>query len=198
MTASAGSAREVLVVGATDRARTPVLAQLLRREAERRGLAGQVSVQEAGLEAQSGEPLLPAVVRAVRSLDLGLEEHRARALVLESDRHDLILTMTEAQRRALVRERHSLLDVTFTVRESVRLLASPRWDAGWEGTAQVVAHLHRLRPLVPGASRPEDVADPATGGRRTTSAVVDELRWCSARLATALWGPPARPAKVDA
>lgn len=190
MTAPAGSPCEVLVIGSTDRARAPVLSQMLRREAERRGLAGQVSVQDAGLEAQPGEPLLPSVVRAVQSLDLDLQGHRARVLVPQPDRHALVLTMTEAQRRALVRERHSRLEVTFTVREAVRLLSSPRWDERWEGTAQVVPQLHRLRPLVPGASRPEDVADPATGGRRTTSAVVDELRWCSARLATALWGPP--------
>ncbi len=184
-----GSTREVLVVGETGRARSPVLASLLRREAERRGLAGQVSVEDAGLQAQPGEPLLPSVAKAVRPLALDLEGHRARALASTPDLHDLVLTMTELQRRALVRERRSRLDVTFTVREAVRLLASARWDEAWQGTPQVVAHLHRLRPLVLGASGAEDVADPATGGRRVASAVVDELRWCSVRLATALWGP---------
>ena len=185
----AGSTRAVLVVSATSRGRGPVLAALLRREARQRGLEGQVTVDEAGLEARPGEPLLPSVTRAVRSLELGLEEHRARVLASGPDRHDVVVTMTEAQRRTLLRERRSELERTFTVREVVRLLSSARWDERWNGTSQVVAHLHRLRPLVPGASGPEDVADPRAGGRRLASAVVDELRRCSARLATALWGP---------
>jgi hypothetical protein len=71
----------------------------------------------------------------------------------------------------------------------LRLLASPHWDERWEGTPEVVAHLHRLRPVVPGASGPEDVADPANGGRRLAVTVVAELRRDAPRLAAALWGP---------
>jgi hypothetical protein len=82
-----------------------------------------------------------------------------------------------------------LLDRTFTVRELLRLVSSPYWDPTWEGTPEVVHHLHHLRPLVPGARAPEDVADPATGGRRLAASVVSELRRYAPQVAAALWGP---------
>ena len=190
MTAGPDTTSQLLVVSAQDRARGPVLAQLLRREAAKRALEALVWIEDAGLEAQPGEPLLASVERAVRPLGLGLEDHRARPLTLQpGDRHHLVLTMTEAHRRALVRDRRDLLARTFTVREVVRLMSSNRWEERWEGTSLLVPQLHRLRPLVPPAAGPEDVADPASGGRRLATLVVEELRWCSVRLATALWGP---------
>jgi hypothetical protein len=71
----------------------------------------------------------------------------------------------------------------------LRLLASPQWDPSWEGTPEVVHALHHVRPLVAGARAPEDVADPATGGRRLAASVVSELRRSAPRVASALWGP---------
>jgi protein-tyrosine-phosphatase len=165
------------------------MAELLRREAAARGLDGRVRVESAGLRAQPGEPLLPTVVRAVGPLGLGLEDHRSRALELdEGERPGVVLTMTEAQRHAVLRVQPRLLDRTFTVREVLRLLASPLWDQDWEGSADVVHHLHRLRPMVPGSSSPEDVADPASGGRRLAVSVVRELQRSAPRLGSALWG----------
>ena len=187
----ADTAGHILIVCEADRARSPVLAQLLRVEAERRGLGDRVRVDDAGLRATPGEPLLPSVERAVRQLGLGgLEQHRARLLVLRpEDDLDLVLTMTEQQRRELVRAESRLIHRTFTVREAVRLVSSSWWDPRWNGTPQPAVRLHRLRPLVRAARRPEDVADPAAGGRRLAVAVVDELVWCSVQIAVALWGP---------
>ncbi len=123
-------------------------------------------------------------------MSLGLAEHRSRPLQLDhSVRPGLVLTMTEAQRHAVLRMQPGLLDRTFTVREVLRLLASPHWDQRWDGSRDVVQHLHRLRPLVPGSSSPEDVADPATGGRRLAAAVVRELQRSAPRVGAALWGP---------
>lgn len=191
---SAGPDR-VLVLCTANRARSPVMAELLRREAELRGLGGHVEIDSAGLRAEPGEPLLPSVERVVKSLALDLNAHRARPLELDSgERPGLVLTMTEAQRHTVLRLHPRLLDRTFTVRELLRLLESPQWDERWEGTPEVVHRLHHLRPLVPGASAPEDVADPATGGRRLAASVVTELRRYAPRVAAALWGPrpPAR------
>ncbi len=186
--ATAGPDR-VLVLCTANRARSPVMAGLLRREAAARGLDGQVRIESAGLQAQPGEPLLPSVVRFVGSMALGLDEHRSRPIELdEGERPGLVLTMTEAQRHAVLRMQPRLLDRTFTVREVVRLLSSPTWDQGWEGRPDVVHHLHRLRPLVPGVPAPEDVPDPATGGRRLAASVVRELERTAPRLASALWG----------
>jgi protein-tyrosine-phosphatase len=186
---SAGPER-VLVLCTANRARSPVMAGLLRREAELRGLAGVVDIDSAGLRAEPGEPLLPSVQRVVKSLPLDLNGHRARPLALDSaERPSLVLTMTEAQRHAVLRLQPRLLDRTFTVREVLRLLESPQWNERWEATPEVVSHLHHLRPLVPGAGTPEDVADPATGGRRLAASVVGELRRYAPRLASALWGP---------
>lgn len=166
------------------------MAELLRREAAARGLAGHVEIESAGLSAHAGEPLLPSVERVVRSLGLELNDHRARPLGLDSgERPSLLLTMTEEQRHAVLRSHPRLLDRTFTVREVVRLLRSPYWDAQWEGSPEVVHHLHHLRPLVPRAKAPEDVADPATGGRRLAASVVSELRGYAPRMGSALWGP---------
>ena len=184
-----GPVTEVLVICEANRARSPVLAQLLRQEAERRGLADQVTVTDAGLRGMTGEPLLPSVLRAVRGWGLGLEEHRAVLWDPGAPDPGLVLTMTEDQRHVLLRARPHLLGRTFTVKEAVRLLESPRWDTRWEGGAQLPAQLHRLRPLVPAPREREDVADPARGGRRLAAAVVAELRRCSPRIAQALWGP---------
>jgi protein-tyrosine phosphatase len=185
----------VLVICTANRARSPVMAALLRREAAVRGLDRQVTIDSAGLRAQPGEPLLPTVERVVGSLFLGLEEHRSRPVQLDQGvRPGLVLTMTEAQRHAVLRMQPRLLDRTFTLREVLRLLASAQWDRQWEGTRDVVHHLHRLRPLVPGASSPEDVVDPATGGRRLAVSVVGELQRSAPPLASALWGPvPSAP-----
>lgn len=189
---------DVLVVCEADRARSPVLAQLLRREAERRGLAGHVTIVDAGLRARPGEPLLPSVDRAVRKLGLGLEEHRATALDLAAiGNPGLVLTMTEDQRRALVRRRPTLIERTFTVREAVRLLRSSAWDPRWEGSAEVAARLHRLRPLVAAAHDREDVPDPAIGGRRLARSVVAELQQDATRLARALWGRAPEPGQTS-
>lgn len=185
--------RDVLVVCEANRARSPVLARLLQREAERRGLGDRVVVADAGLRARSGDPVLPSVLHAVRSLDLGLDDHAAT--VFEPDpRHELVLTMTEDHRRTVLRRCPEALERTFTVREVVRLVGSSRWDPRWEGTAQVVAQLHRVRPLVAPARTREDVADPAEGGRRLARAVVTELRETAPRLARVLWGPAVFPA----
>ena len=191
--AGAGTTTDVLVVCEANRARSPVLAQLLRQEVERRGLGGQVRVLDAGVRAVPGEPVLPTVARAVRSLELGLEDHRSTLLEPDVADPGIVLTMTEDERRALVRRRPALLDRTFTVREAVRLLGSRRWDPRWEGTPQVAAQLHRLRPLVAGPQAPEDVPDPARGGRRLAGSVVTELQRSSTRLARALWGPVPDP-----
>jgi protein-tyrosine phosphatase len=183
----------ILVLCTANRARSPVMAELLRREAALRGLEARVDIESAGLQAQPGEPLLPSVGRAVEPITVALREHRSRSLDLDSgERPSLVLTMTEAQRHAVLRLQPRLLDRTFTVREVLRLLASPLWDEQWAGTADVVHHLHRLRPLVPRASSPEDVADPADGGRRLAVTVVRELERSAPRLASGFWGPVPR------
>jgi protein-tyrosine-phosphatase len=136
--------------------------------------------------------MLPTVVRAARDLSLSLEDHRSQLLDPATVDPDLVLTMTEDQRRELVRRRPQTLHHTFTVREAVRLLDSSRWDPRWEGTSELVEQLHRLRPLVPAARGPEDVPDPVNGGRRLAAAVVAELQRYAPRLAQALWGPVPR------
>lgn len=184
---------EVLVVCEANRARSPVLAQLLRREVERRGLSERISVTDAGLRGRPGDPLLPSVQRAVRNLELGLDEHRSALWDPGAPDPGLVLTMTEDQRHTLVRARPHTLSRTYTVKEAVRLLESSRWDPRWEGTSELTTQLHRLRPLVPAPREREDVADPARGGRRLAAAVVAELQRCSPRLARAMWGPPPGP-----
>ena len=198
MTAGPATTTHLLVVCEADRARSPVFARLLRREAELRGLGAVVRVYDAGLRARPGEPILPSVARAVRPFGLGLETHRSTPLELPlQDPAELLLTMTEEQRRTLVLTQRELLPRTFTVREAVRLLSSRWWDPQWDGTPHVVVQLHRLRPLVRPARTPEDVPDPAHGGRRLAGAVVDELNRASARLAGALWGPAPAPGQTS-
>lgn len=187
-----GPPTRLLVVCTANRARSPVAAQLLRREGERRGLE-QLAVHDAGTAAVPGEPLLPTVARAIRDWGLELDQHRSRPLELPAaDQVDLVLTMSEQQRREVVRRDPRLLDRTFTVPELIRLGSSRSWRSGWEGTDDVVRRLHRLRPVVPPARKPEDVADPAQGGRRLAGGVVRELRTSTTRIAQLVWGDQAR------
>ncbi len=87
----------VLVLCTANRARSPVMAGLLRREVALRGLDDQVSIDSAGLRAPIGEPLLPSVARLAVPMSLGLAEHRSRPLQLDhSVRPGLVLTMTES------------------------------------------------------------------------------------------------------
>ena len=134
----------------------------------------------------------------MRPHGLGLEDHRSTPLELPSGRlAELVLTMTEEQRRTVVRAQRELLGRTFTVREAIRLLSSRWWAPQWEGTPHVVIQLHRLRPLVRPSRTPEDVPAPANGGRRLAGAVVEELSRASARLAGSLWGPAPAPGQTS-
>ncbi len=186
----------ILVVCAADQARSPVTAHLLSTEAVRRGLDRRVRVSSAGLSAGEWRGLRSEMADALAARGLDVKGHRARPLdVDEVGDSRLIVTLTEEQRRAVGRLDPAAVGRCFTLREIVRLVSSPawrpEWNGNWDADGTVVQHLHAVRSLVPARGGPEDVADPAPGGRRRARTVLSEITAAVNRIATPLFGEPA-------
>ncbi len=152
----------LLVVCEGNICRSPAAEVLLRR-ALREG-AG-VEVESAGLGARVGQPVDPTVHRLLSARGLRVSG-RARQLTPDIVRAaDLVLTMTAAQRTAVVSRVPAAVRRTFTLREFAALarLSGPLGDP--EPPARLAALVRsagRLRPLhVP--SHDDDVPDPYGG-----------------------------------
>lgn len=184
---AAGGAREVLVVCRANRARSPVVAEVLRQYAAEHHLTS-VQVCSSGLDARDGEPLLPSMRRALgRRTRLDLDGHESRAFrVDEVSAADLVITFEGTLRRAILARRPSAVPRTFTLKELVRLSTSGHWRPEWNGTPDVAARLHRIRPLVePGD---DESRDPVEAGRRATRHLLDDLVRDAQRVAPTVLG----------
>jgi protein-tyrosine-phosphatase len=161
-----------------------VLATLLRREALNRGR--DVRICDAGIEAVTAAPLLDTMAEVLVRHGLPVD-HRSRPVDVTDIEADLVLTMTESQRRWVLRRHARLLPRVFTVRELCRLVSSDRWPSQPPALQDVGPTAHRLRPLVAGGGV-EDVEDPAGKAQAVADRVFEELRACSVVLASALFG----------
>lgn len=87
----------MLFVCSGNTCRSPMAAAALRRERP------SWDVGSAGLSARGGDGAMPGAVRAVEAAGLRLTDHRAQPVTAELlAGQDVVLTMTEEQRRALV------------------------------------------------------------------------------------------------
>lgn len=178
---------EVLFVCSANRARSPAAALLLTRAQAAR--AGHVRVSSAGLTAREGEGWLPTMESELRRRGIDTPPHTTRRLLAEDlALVDLAVTMTEEQRRAVVRMGPArMLSRCFTLKELGRLLSSERWRREWNGGgADLTARLHEVRPLVSAAAEREDIADPAHGGPRRAKRVLGEIMVAVDRITPAL------------
>jgi len=180
----------VLVVCTANRARSPVAAQILAAAAADRH-ATHVLVHSAGLAAEPGWEMLPSMRKAMLRRGMKAPEHRSRSLdVHEALDSQLVITMTEEQRRVVSRAGPGVVPRCYTLLELVRLVTSRHWCDEWNGRPDVVEHLHRTRALAAPPHRPEDLPDPSQGGTKLARLVLDRIDRAVRAVADPLFGPP--------
>ncbi len=112
--------RHILFVCTGNICRSPMAAALLRHKLAADGKADQVEVSSAGTWALVGRPASERgrIKRSERGIDMA--DHRARDVDAEMIRQaDLVLTMTESHREALLVEFPEARDKTFLLAEMV-------------------------------------------------------------------------------
>ena len=182
---------DLLVVCKANRARSPVVADLLRGYADTRDIRPRPVISSGGLEAVPGLGLLPSMKRALASRDLTVPSHTSRPFRLEEAADArLVIAFSRADRRAIVARSPALVPRTYTLRELARLVRSPHWRPEWSGSPDVAVHLHGLRPLVEPAD--DDTRDPADLGRWKVGRLLDELVRDVRTVAPAVLGLPER------
>lgn len=181
----------VMVVCTSNQARSPVAAALLRDHfkggVDTRRADVWWPVCSAGVDAAEGMPLLTSMAGALTRRGMEPFPHASRLLTparIQDVR--LIITMTEEHRHRVNRMSSYAVPRTFTLKELDRLLSSPQWEQVRTPTGDTVGRLHAIRPLVPRATEPEDVADPASGRSRLAESVLEELVRLVGRVATKL------------
>ncbi|MCA0144556.1 hypothetical protein [Blastococcus sp. LR1] len=159
MTVPAATPFSVLMVCTGNICRSPAAELLLRA-----GLDGDpgVEVSSAGLAALAGQPVAAPVARLLAERGVDVDGFTARQLQPPALRAaGLVLTMTAAQRSAVVTRLPAAVRRTFTLREFAELtsLAGPGTGPPAERLAAVVAQAPRLRAQRAG-SREDDIEDP--------------------------------------
>lgn len=156
-----------------NRARSPLAAQVLETWAATHGRDTPV-VLTSGLYAVPGGSLLGSVGWVLTAHGWQVREHRSRTFRLDEARAArTVVTFERDLLKGILRLDPSLLASCFTLREVVRLTSSPLWQREWNGTAEVAARLHRLRPRVPAGD--DETPDPAALRRRAARHVLEEV-----------------------
>ncbi|HEX2028680.1 MAG TPA: hypothetical protein VHF25_11870 [Nitriliruptorales bacterium] len=178
---SVGEVADLLVVCTGNIARSPFAASLLEHEARRRlGDDGPVRVHSAGVHGLEGQSAVEEMRREAAGRGLDLERHRGTATtsrVVEGA--DLIITMTETQRRRVTELAPVARTRTFTLKELARLTERcdevPSDLPPRERLRRLAEAAHRARPQLPPPAGAEDIADPYGGTR-------DGYRRCAAEI----------------
>lgn len=180
----------ILVVCEANRARSPAAARLLEAEALRRDR--KLRIRSAGVNAYQRRGLLDTMEKAMASRGIDTTGHLARSLDIDEVlASSLVLTMTEEQRREVMRLDPAVVVRCFTLREVVRLVTSQRWSPEWNGRADVPRRLHEVRAwAAPPSKRPEDVIDPVIGGQRLARHVLTDIVTAVDAISTPLFGEP--------
>jgi protein-tyrosine-phosphatase len=190
----------ITVVCSANRARSPVVAALLDREAARAGVVDQVRVESAGLHATPGSTVIPEVLTAGNRLGLQLAGHRSRPLTMHmAGSSALVITLTEAQRQAINRRSNpAAVHRTFTLRELDRLLHfEAHHETPHDSLEERIQRLSRLRPLAPRPKRAEDVADPIANPGKLVPQMFEVVGELVPRVAAGLFGAAADPHGPD-
>lgn len=151
--------RAVLLVCTANVIRSPLAAAMLRQHLSGSSAQIGLAIQSAGLVASPGQQVTPGAQAIARRMGMDLSGHRSRPVTRDLMEHaEIVLTMTEAHRAAVLRQQPSALSRTFTLPEFVRLSAD-RPDAVSQPSAPA-DRAHRARPRTRPADGPEDVPDP--------------------------------------
>jgi protein-tyrosine phosphatase len=172
--------------------RSPAVEARLRA---RLGPRGGIQVASAGLQALVGEPIDPDMAVALGTGPPGFRARQVSAGMLRAS--DLILTMTRAQRSAVVIRAPDVVRRAFTLREFADLaemvpadvLTTGPVTAG-ERLAELVARAPRMRAHRTAGS-PDDIADPYRRGPEAHAVALALLDDAVTRLVTLLDAPEA-------
>jgi len=116
------------------------------------GLAGEWTVSSAGLTASPGAPAAPMAVEAMSERGLDLSSHRATLLTADMvEDADLIVTMTNEQKRAILGLDPDAGDRVFTLKEYIsdpkerreRIQARQQAKAGLDAARERFRRAHR-------------------------------------------------------
>lgn len=181
--------------------RSPLAMAMLEHEASRRlGPDAPVVVTSSGIHGLAGRPAVEDSCRL--AVDRGTSLDRHVATVTDPElvaAEDLVVTMTEAHRAAVVRSAPSASRHTFTLRELARLcraLVPLDEPTAPRPRVRTVARLaHRARPHVARPGEPEDIDDPYGLESRVYDRMAAELDEAVAAIAPQLFGwlPGERP-----
>ena len=151
----------LLVVCTGNICRSPAVELLLRRRLDR-----TVAISSAGTHALVGQPVSPPMAELLQARGLDVSTFRARALRPDMvEEATLVVTMTVAQRAAVVRMVPAAVRRTFTLLELAQLLSTSDGPASTSGEdsprwAQVPSLAMTERFVHLDSRRSLDVADP--------------------------------------
>lgn len=92
--------KKIVFVCTGNTCRSPMAQGLFQKMLAERGAAG-IEVLSAGIAAVDGQPATPQAVEVMAEVGIDIGGHRSRAFGRDLSDADRIVTMTEAQRRAL-------------------------------------------------------------------------------------------------
>ena len=180
-------------------ARSPLLAELLRAAAKRRG-QGEAVIASAGVDANVGEPAATGSERVAQSLGLSLDAHRSMpVMMVGAAGASLVIVMERAHRTDVGRRYPELRERTFTLRELLVLLERAVEAGALARAVEATApgSLERLRAVAATAHdhrpvrgrRRLDVPDPIRADQAAYDAMGEEFGQACKVLADVLFGP---------
>src|SRR4051794_9311767 len=117
-----GDEFRIVVVCTANICRSPMAEAMIRRGLRAGGGDGVV-VESAGVYGHEGSPIAPGSASALRALGIEDDGHRGRLLTPEIvGSADLVLTMEERHREAILARSPQAQGRTFTLREFARLV----------------------------------------------------------------------------
>jgi len=182
----------ILAVCTGNICRSPVLARLLLARTD-----GTVQISSAGVRARADEPIAPRMADLLRSRGLDSSQFTARQLTPEMIRTGtVIITMTRAQRSAVVRAVPEAVRRTFTLLELAHVLSTspgPRSatdDATrWARVPELVS-LERLNHSA--WNRDLDIEDPYGRSEKTFRRVFERI-WSATDTVCGVLGTGRQP-----
>ncbi|MCX7569562.1 low molecular weight protein arginine phosphatase [Tumebacillus sp. DT12] len=126
--------------------RSAMAEPMMRRRLEGAGLAGKWEVRSAGVAAYAGQSASQGAREALRTRGVDGESHQATLLDEELVKWaDLILTMSQSHKRAILERHIEALDKTFTLKEFVD--DDPEHERIFEEMAQIQAEAQTKQAL---------------------------------------------------
>ncbi len=110
--------KTVLFVCTGNTCRSSMAEGLFRDMVKNRGLQDELNIESAGVFAASGQPASPQAIEAMKRQSIDINNHKSRQLTKQMiEKADLILTMTNNHKRAIISMDSEAVGKTFTLNE---------------------------------------------------------------------------------